>query len=183
MKRQLLALGLLTATTLPVVAGSATTFAKGAGAGLKTFTVSVERANTDQRIVFDEVSNPIERRPELRAVLFVDGQAVGFDHGRRNANAATFQLTYKKTTRAKRVPIRVALFDRDSKYRLRYINEPIDINFFNGNVLDLEYEPATGQVFQNGRLARKGSRQETIFIQEGSPNVEKKGTIRLKFTQ
>lgn len=182
MKRQLIALGLLTATTLPVLANSAPTVARGAGAGLNTFTVSVDRADANQRAAFD-LGSSIEQRPELRTVLFVDGQAVGSDSGRANASSATFRLTYKKTTRARRVPIRVELFDRDRINRFRFEDEPIDINFSSGNVLNLEYEPSTGQVFQNGQLARKGSRKETLFIQEGSPNVEKRATIRLTFKQ
>lgn len=177
MKHQLMALGLLTVTAVPATVLALETKQE-QFLPIQTFNVSVAFARADVKTVFDEVRDPVERRAELMAVLFVNGKAVGAEKGPDNTNSTRFRLTQEVNTSQRRVPVRVALFDRDERE-----NEPIDINTFRGNVLELEYEPATGKVFQNGRVATIGSRRETILDQGGSPNVKKKAKIRVVFNQ
>ncbi|PZD72137.1 hypothetical protein C1752_03999 [Acaryochloris thomasi RCC1774] len=112
-------------------------------------------------------------------MLFVDDQEIGSDQGRNNFNSAGFDLTQTKQTSKARVPIRVELYDNDGPQN----DEPVDISFFDGVALELEYDLETGDIYHNDQRARKGTVRESQFIQEGSLDVEKRATISLTFNQ
>ncbi|MEO0373914.1 MAG: hypothetical protein AAF329_04675, partial [Cyanobacteria bacterium P01_A01_bin.17] len=99
-----------------------------------------------------------------------DDQEIGSDQSRKNFNSAGFDLTQTKQTSKARVLIRVELYDNNGPQA----DEPVDISFFDDVALGLEYDLETGDIYQNGQRARKGTVRESQFIQAGSLDVEKR---------
>lgn len=177
MKRQLCAIGLLTASALSLLTGGIPTSAQEftisqatGSTSTKTIEVRVDRADTSPGFVFDSGSST-EARPEMLLRVFVDGERIAQVSGPENQSSVSFNLRSSGRSSKSLVPVRVELYDKDGTTQ-----EGIDINPLGGlTILNLRYNPATGEIAneQGKKVAQAGQ----FFDMEGLDT--KKATIRL----
>lgn len=171
MKRQLLAIAFLTASTLPLFAGRLPASAQAS----KTIEVRVERADTSPGFVFDSGS-AIEARPDMMLRVFVDGERIAQVFGAENQSSVSFNLRASGKSAKELIPVRLELYDKDGTTQ-----ESIDINPLPGlTVLNLRYNPATGDILneQGAKVGQSGQ----AFDMEGL-DAKKNATIRFSITQ
>ncbi len=175
MKRQLLALG-FAVSTIGSIALSANAIPINGNNATKGKLINVTFLEADTSIVASGVAfdsgNSTQMKPDFRVEIYINNTLVRSQNAPINKEIHRFGLTATQRIALSEIPIKIKLFDKDSKAL-----EAIDIEPTSGKVVNLIYKPATGEVFTIGDSSQpiKIGNSGTRIAREGLGDGDKRG--------